>query len=110
MIGAHDLKKWEQKTPSGNSGNASGNTETPTGSGFIIDVPTVPTKKYISYIRAKNFFARLCKLNLSPVYMFFAPGSGNSGNMPRKCPCRAVFRVPTPVPTVPTVPTREGAR
>lgn len=108
MIGAHDLKKWEQKTLSGNSGNASGNTETPTGSGFIIDVPTVPTKKHISYTRARNIFAHLFKLNLSPIYMFFSPGSGNSGNTPRKCPCRAVFCVPTLVPTVPTVPTREG--
>lgn len=110
MIGAHDLKKWEQKTPSGNSGNASGNTETPTGSGFIIDVPTVPTKKHISYTRARNIFARLFKLNLSPIYMFFSPGSGNSGNTPTKPASLWCFRVPTRVPTVPPVPTWSGAQ
>lgn len=109
MIWTHDLKKWEQNAPSGNSGNASGNTETPMGSGFIIDVPTVPTKKHISYICARNIFTHLFKLNLSPIYMFFSPWSGNSGNKPCKCPCRAAFRVPTVVPTVPTVPTRSVA-
>jgi|SRR5690606_13784344 len=110
MIGTHDLKKWEQKAPSGNSGNASGNTETPMGSVFIIDVPTVPTKKHISYICARNIFARLFKLNLSPIYVFFSPRSGNSGNNHAKPASLWDFRVPTCVPTVPPVPTWSGAQ
>ena len=82
MSGAHDPKKWEQNAPSGNSGNASGNTETPMGSGFIIDVPTVPTKKHISYTRARNIFARHIKLNFSTIYMFFSRGGETVVTLP----------------------------
>jgi len=102
------MKKWEQNGLSGNSGNASGNTKMPMGRAFIIDVPTVPTKNHISFMRARHTHAYpvMC-VYVARIRNVFRSESGNSGNNDRKPACRAVFDVPTFVPTVPTVPTPE---
>ena len=106
------LKKWEQTAPSGNSGNASGNTETPMGRAFRLLVPTVPTKKHISYTRARNIFARLFKLNF-PLYICFSlQGVGTVGTKAANAVAMRVCVFPLLFPLFPLIPlaARGGAQ
>src|SRR5690606_25431666 len=101
--------KSEQIALSRNSRNASRNTQTPMGSGFYILVPTVPTQNQYLYMRARKIFCSPPNKKISlHIHMVCREKKSESRNKRRKRPWEAGFRVPTPVPTVPTVPTRSG--